>query len=268
MAIRTQLKRAVERLAGHQVWIERSSDPEAVAALIRRLRPVAIDTPFVRIGGPVDGGYLLPDDFGGIDACISPGVSTWVGFDSEIAARGIEVFMADASVDGPPEQNPRFHFTKKFIDVYEDSRQMRLDSLAAMVPAALTGDRMLQMDIESAEYRVLLDASDALLQSLRIMVIEFHDLDRMFGRFPFAIIEATFNKLLRHHHVVHIHPNNSCTTAVRGEIAIPPVLEFTFYRKDRARLAAGGKVTIPHPLDTDNLTDYPHVALPEMWYRG
>ncbi len=196
---------------------------------------------------------------------MSPGVSTEVSFDLAMAERGMEIYMADASVDGPPVQCPRFHFYKKFLDVFDDERNMRIDTLCARIASEQLGDRMLQMDIEGAEYRVLLDASDEVLRSFRIMIIEFHNLDRMFAAFPLKIIRATFQKLLRTHHIVHIHPNNVCPPRVRGEIAIPPVMEFTFYRKDRAELDVGRKLQFPHALDRDNL---PHVrshVLPACW---
>lgn len=182
-----------------------------------------------------------------------------------MADRGIDVYMADASVPGPPVKNARFHFQPKFLGVVEDEKNMRLDTLCASVDKSLQGDRLLQMDIEGAEFRVLLDASDETLQSFRIMVIEFHHLTRMFAAFPLTMIRAVFEKLLRFHHVVHIHPNNECGATVRGGIAIPPVMEFTFYRKDRAELDPGRKLEFPHPLDRDNLSKYPSVVLPECW---
>jgi len=97
------------------------------------------------------------------------------------------------------------------------------------------------------------------------MVIEFHHLDRMFTSFPLRIINATFQKLLRFHHVVHIHPNNVCGSIVRGDVEIPPVMEFTFYRKDRATLVQNQKLDFPHVLDRDNLSSMPTVVLPKCW---
>jgi hypothetical protein len=57
----------------------------------------------------------VPDDLEGIVACFSPGVSTVAGFELDCARLGMDVFLADASVDFPPENHPRFHFLKKFI---------------------------------------------------------------------------------------------------------------------------------------------------------
>jgi len=260
-----QIKAFLEFTSGYRAWLEPATDLGEVEALIDQLKPVPIKQNLVRIGSNDDGGYLLPDDLEGISACVSPGVSTEVCFDYAVADRGCDIFMADASVDGPPVNHPRFHFVKKFVDVFEDDRNMRLDTICAAIGREYAGDRLLQMDIEGAEYRVLLDASDETLESFRIMAIEFHHLTRMFAAFPFAMIRATFQKLLRFHYVVHIHPNNVCRPTVRGNISIPPVMEFTFLRKDRAKLDPSRRPTLPHPLDRENVSGIPAVPLPDCW---
>jgi hypothetical protein len=264
-SLRNSVKRGVERLSGYRVWLEKPSDLDEVRDVIRSLAPVAIDQNLIRIGGEGDGGYLIPDDLESLVSAISPGTSTEVGFDLDMANRGIDVLMADASVDGPPFENPHFHFHRKFVDVFEDEQNMRLDTLCGSHRVDSDGDRILQMDIEGAEYRVLLDLSDDMLKSFRIMVVEFHDLDRMFASFPLRIIKATFQKLLRHHHIVHIHPNNVAGPSTRGDIEIPPVMEFTFYRKDRSTVTTDRKLPFPHLHDHDNLASCPSLVLPKCW---
>lgn len=259
------VKNAAEQLASNGKWIEQLADVSEVAEFMRAVHPRAMTTQLIRVGGVGDGGYLLPDDMEDVKVCISPGVSDEISFDLAMADRGIDVLMADASVDGPTVQNDRFHFVKKHLDVFEDEAHMRLESLGKLIHPELDGDRILQMDIESAEYRVLLDASDETLKSFRIMVIEFHKLDRIFAKFAFELIKATFDKLLRSHHVVHIHPNNAAAIVVRAELAVPPVMEFTFYRKDRAVLDDEAKLRFPHPLDNDNVQNRAAVSLPECW---
>lgn len=265
MTLQGRAKGLFEQFFGNRVWLEPASDLASVSALIQMLRPVAVEHPLIRVGGGDDGGYLLPDDFQGITAAVSPGISTEISFDLDMASRGIPVYMADASVAGPPVDHPKFHFQKKFLDVFEDDTNFRLDTLCSQISPADNGDRILQMDIEGAEYRVLLDASDEVLKGFRIMLIEFHHLDRMLAEFPFHIIQATFKKLLRHHHVVHIHPNNIAKPRVRGDIAIPPVMEFTFYRRDRSSVVADAELSFPHPLDRDNVPHLSSVNLPECW---
>src|SRR5689334_14863840 len=73
----------------------------AMRELLRELRPIDAGIDLVRVGPAGDGGYLVPDDLNGIRYVFSPGVSTESGFEAEMAERGLHVFLADASVDGP-----------------------------------------------------------------------------------------------------------------------------------------------------------------------
>ncbi len=263
-SIKHRIKTAAEGLIGRHAWLEPSSDLGDIRAWISSVRPQPTASPLIRVGRVGDGGYVVPNDLDGLAASISPGVSTEISFDIKMAERGIPVFMADASVDGPPSQSPLFHFRKKFVDVFEDESHIRLDSMCDLAP---DGDLILQMDIEGAEYRTLLDLSDEALRRFRVLIVEFHFLTKAFGLFPLEIIRATFNKLERHHVVVHIHPNNVCKPTVRGDIAIPPVMEFIFWRKDRAVLNGTEPLQFPHPLDVDNIPQLPTLTLPDCWWR-
>lgn len=264
--MRSFLKDLLERMSGYQTWLEPSANPQEIKEFLKQIAPVSITRPLIRLGSETDGGYLAPDDLDGIGVTVSPGVSTEVSFDHAMAEMGMEIYMADASVDGPPVDHKRFHFHSRFLDVFEDENNMRLDTLCQQIKAEHSGDRLLQMDIEGAEYRVLLDASEEVLKSFRIMLIEFHELDRMYAAFPLKIIRATFQKLLRTHYIVHAHPNNVCPPRVRGDLEIPQVMEYTFYRKGDAKLDPAKPLEIPHPLDSDNVQKNQSYNLPKCLY--
>ena len=100
--------------ARHADRATRMSHLVDVQRFIRTLAPVAINRQLVRIGADSDGGYLVPDDFEGLQVAVSPGVSTEISFDLGMADRGLDILMADASVPGPPLQNPHFHFVPNF----------------------------------------------------------------------------------------------------------------------------------------------------------
>ncbi len=255
-------QRVREMLLERKMWSERAMADAPIRALIERLRPVSSDIPLIRMGGAHDGGYLVPDDLDGIAACISPGVSDECSFDTDAATRGMDVYMADASVDGPPTDNPHFHFSRLFFDTYNSDTTVTLDDYCA--PIAPGSDLLLEMDIEGAEYRVLQSTSDALMQRFRVMVIEFHALNSLFTPFGFDQIASVFDKLLRTHTVVHIHPNNAGPAFAKGDIGIPPYLEFTFHRRDRATFEKR-PLTFPHPLDVANDARVADVVLPEIW---
>lgn len=243
-------------------WTEHIVEPERIHRLIDRLAPTAIDRPLIRLGAKGDGGYLVPDDLEGIGALISPGVNYECSFDRSVADRGIDVFMADASVSGPPEQHPRFHFSKLFLDTYESEQTITLDAFCA--PVAPGRDLLLEMDIEGAEYRVLASASQRLIDRFRIIVLEVHYLQALLTPFGFQQIEACFDRLRRTHEVVHIHPNNAMRPVTRGDLSIPPALEITLYRKDRVR-PVDRALVFPHPLDATNIPNLPDYPLPSCW---
>ncbi len=181
-----------------------------------------------------------------------------------MAERGLPVFLADASVDGPALAHPRFVFDKKFVGSLTDQRYITLDDWHT---AKLPGDRselLLQMDIEGGEYDTLLALSPVLLARFRILVIEFHWLPELWGEAFFAVASRTFRKLLQTHSVVHIHPNNCCGSVTREGIEIPRIAEFTLLRNDRVR-ARAYRTNFPHPLDRPNVAKAP-LDLPACWY--
>lgn len=110
-------------------------------------------------------------------------------------------------------------------------------------------------------------ASIEQLSHCRILVIEFHNLQRLFAASHFEYMAAVFLRLLSKYQVVHIHPNNSGKLYAREEIVIPSIMEFTFHRRDRlllhdTRVAAP---SYPHPLDTDCAPGRPTLILPQIW---
>jgi hypothetical protein len=235
-----------------------------VAELIRALAPLATDHPLIRLGPEADGGYLVVDDLDGIRACFSPGVSTVSGFEEACAERGMQVFLADASVVGPAVHHPSFTFVRKYVGAFANEDFMTLDDwVINSIPPDDRSDLLLQMDIEGYEYETLLAASEPLIRRFRQIIVEFHALDQLWNRSFFQLAARAFRKLLRSHACVHIHPNNCCGSYECDGIAVPKVAEMTFVRMDRCRVTQPTTV-FPHPLDRDN-TDNP--PLPLCWYR-
>lgn len=243
--------------------IESMNVSRNIGALIAELQPVANKRGLKRFGPVGDGGYLMPDDLEGVKAIVSPGVSTEVGFDYEMANLGIDVYMADASVAGPPIQHERFHFSAKFLDTHNSKMTITLNDYCKNIGEG-TGDLVLQMDIEGAEYRVIAATSEEVLSRFRIMVIEFHGVRHL--RWPTRVrgMSSVFRKLLRNHRVVHIHPNNAGKLARVGKFEIPDTLEFTFYRSDRDAFEHR-PLQFPHPFDATNVPDKPPIVLPKCW---
>jgi len=236
-----------------------------IEELISHLRPVACNRPLIRLGPRGDGGYLVPDDLKGIGACFSPGVDAVAGFELDCAQRGMEVYMADASVDGPPELHPRFHFKKKYIGAISSCSFIRIEDWVdeSRVPEGM--ELLLQMDIEGFEYEVLLGISDALLTRFRIIVVEFHRLNQLWNDPFFRLASRALYRLLQTHTCVHHHPNNVADSVSYGGLEIPALSELTFLRNDRI-CAPRYASDFPHRLDLDNSARAP-LPLPHCWYR-
>jgi len=241
------------------------TDKRLLTALIHKLHPVDTGNKLVRLGPAGDGGYLVPDDINGIEACFSPGVNTVSGFELDCANLGMHVFMADNSVDMPAASHRNFHFVKKYIGAITGNNYMTMDSWVDSSLAGTNSDLLLQMDIEGYEYESILSMSEKLQNRFRIIVVEFHMLDKLFSHYFYLLASRVFDKLLHTHMCVHIHPNNYKKIFELSGIAVPPMAEFTFLRKDRIKNYSYAH-EFPHILDSSN-TDNSFYALPSCWYR-
>ncbi|WP_035091159.1 FkbM family methyltransferase [Aquimarina macrocephali] len=247
------------------LFIDKSTDRDKVISLIKKLHPFSTGKDLIRIGGDQDGGYLIPDDLENIEACFSPGVGPTSWFEKHCLEYGMKVFMADNSVDGPAIENNEFNFVKKFIGSTNNENFMTLDYWVDSNIESKDSDLLLQMDIEGYEFLTIANLSDELLKRFRIIIIEFHDLDKLWHKTYYHLAEETFGKLLQNHTCAHIHPNNYLNIDKRKGVEIPIVAEFTFIRNDRVIEKTSQKV-FPHPLDFDNSANDTPVSLPKQWY--
>ena len=255
--------RAYLRRAG--IYLGKRTKKRELQAFFQRLYPVTTNRKLVRIGEASDGGYLLPDDLEGIDACFSPGVAEDSHLETCLSEKGIKCYLADYSVDAPPTENLLFDFEKKFVGMENNSVYMTLEDWVSRKTSKEASDLILQMDIEGAEYEVILDTSNELLKRFRIMIIEFHNLDFLIDRLGFQTIDIVFRKLLKHFDVVHIHPNNYSKPEKDRGFEFPPLMEFTFLRKDRITERTF-TTTFPHKHDSTNVPGKPDFPLPKCWY--
>jgi hypothetical protein len=152
------------------------------------LKPIPCPYPLIRIGGCSDGAYLVPDDLAGVKACFSPGVCNAKDFEDDLAVGfGIRSHMCDLSSDIQAFKTEIIEgmqtFEKKWLDLPGVDSSITLDQwVNKYEPASQSGDLILQMDIEGAEYRNLLVASNSCLARFRIIVLEIHGLDVLQNR--------------------------------------------------------------------------------------
>ena len=244
--------------------VEEMSSREQLEEFFGSLHAYDPGLPMIRLGGQGDGGYVVPDDLDGLAACISPGVSTVADFELALAERGVPSFMADASVEAAPADHPLFDFEPTFVGTEDAPGWTTLESwLRRKAPD--TGDLLLQMDIEGAEWPVLGAVDRATLLRFRIIVLELHDVHKVFLRRGLDEVGQVLKKLLDDFEMVHVHANNNLQPVRRHGYEVPPVLEMSLLRKDRVRRRTPVD-KLPHPLDVRNNAFVPELVLAPYWY--
>ena len=246
------------------------SSREQVLRLIEYMKPRLSPKPLERFGPEGDGGYLAPDDFDGIVACFSPGVSDVAGFELDLADKGVPCYLIDASVVDSPVKHTNIFFEPLFLGPISDGK--RFISLQDWVQekAPPTGDLLLQIDIEGAEYEAILSTPEIILRRFRLIIFELHDLEYIMTNKHAALGLESFLKNLRDlFDVVHIHPNNNRRPVIHQGIEIPPVIEVTLLRKDRfSKTQPSGEIQLPHPLDVDNSPSRKPLVFSSDWKKG
>jgi hypothetical protein len=260
-----KLKQGLKRLLfKNNIRIGKTTEKQKLVEFMSSVKPIKTNHELIRAGGETDGGYLVPNDLDGVEICFSPGVSEVADFEVYLARRGIRCFLADYSVEAPPISNSLFDFEKKYLGPKETDIFMTLENWVER-KASNKDDMILQMDIEGAEYGVIFDTGSQTLRRFRILVIEFHSLEHLCDPAGFELINLAFTKILKDFEVVHIHPNNCFAPIQYMDIAIPPLMEFTFLRKDRIANRSHS-LCFPHPLDRKCVAEKVDVILPQCWF--
>ena len=144
-------------LADKGIFLASLPKDSDIAWFFETLKPTAVNN-LVRIGGENDGGYVVPNVLTGVKYCFSPGVDTVCTFEKELSLKyDIISYLADNSVDSPPEILKGFNFLKKNIATYGDKDNVEINTWFGLVDNR--EEFILQMDIEGDEYATLLAAS-------------------------------------------------------------------------------------------------------------
>lgn len=110
------------------IHLERDIKRDKIVEFISSIHPMTTDHKLIRVGGNGDGGYLVPDDLDGIKYLFSPGVSTKLSFESELADQGIKCFLADYSVSLSTSINSNVYFMKKFVGILDSETDIRIET--------------------------------------------------------------------------------------------------------------------------------------------
>ena len=220
-----------------------------ILATLRLLRPHDVEGHRkIRVGREGDSGYVMIDDFVGLDAIYSLGISTDVSWDLAMAQYGKPVFQYDHTVDALPMEHELFRWRKVGIGDNAAELLSPLHLLMQENGHAGDADLLLKCDIEGAEWEMLSTMPDDCLKRFRQIVIEVHGLEGLARQNGVSAIAQGISALTRFHRVVHAHGNNSTPFCVVAGIPLPETLELTLVRTDAYSLKPSNE-TFPTALD-------------------
>jgi FkbM family methyltransferase len=227
---------------------------------LRMIRPSRNGHELIRIGNNGDGGYLLPNDLQGINGCVSIGSNREWSFEKNLFEyASISSYILDLEEKKPVDLDKNHFYYSGLLGVKNTSQFVTLEKFLNEFNLNSVGELILKLDIESAEYEVLLDVSMDTLKKFRILIVEFHYFSKSLN--PDLLLSRfikIFTKLGTVFDIVHFHPNN-CEEVFRlNKSWMPRVVEITFHRKERAKIPLVW-AQLPHVLDQPNIPSKPEI---------
>lgn len=217
----------------------------------------------IRIGPNFDGGYLVPNILDQIEFCFSPGVGNCSSFENNLSNYNIKSFLADNTVDYFGKHN----FIKKNLNSFSDEKNITLeDWVNEKISSRSNNNLLLQMDIEGSEIECLYNTSINCLDRFKIIIIEFHHFHCILNHLGLKIYNDLFDKILKTHHIVHIHPNNVGPTLNICSNEITNGYEITFINKKDCKYVKKINYSLPHKYDYKNVSSLPDVKCAKIFY--
>ncbi len=197
------------------------------------LRPYETEHVLVRVGDDADGGYVMADLFTAPRA-VSIGVGGNVSWDLDMARRNITVTMFDPTVDGPPTSVPGATFHAIGLGTPAQSRALSMNlapfKRVLEMAGTQTGEAILKVDIEGAEWDALSEVSD--YTQFPQVVLELHNLSRLADVKAAQTMLRVLECIHRSHMPIHVHANNEAAVVPFGCYWLPDVLEVSYLRRD------------------------------------
>jgi hypothetical protein len=123
------------------------------------------------------------------------------------------------------------------------------------------------MDIEGSEIECLYNISQDCLSRFKIIIIEFHHFADLFTSLGLKIYNDLFNKILKTHNIVHMHPNNASISVNFLNNEISGLYEITFINKKNCKYIKKIKHNLPHKLDRKCEPSLPDIKCSEIFYK-
>ena len=223
----------------------------------------AIEVKKIRVGGPNDGGYVMLDDFFGIEAAISLGIGPDNSWDSDIAQKGIVVHQFDQTASSIVSDDTKVRFHRfKIVPLPSDGGITLGSILERMIGISKT---ILKIDIEGDEWVVFESLGSKHLEQFSQIICEFHCFEEVSSDLQFRRMQLVLEKLDASFAVVHLHGNNCSPWRQIGGVMFPSVLEVTYASRDRYRFDDSNEI-FPTALDAPNDINKPDYILgPFRW---
>lgn len=220
-----------------------------ILELLRLITPMQVrGFKKTRVGSPYDGGYVQIDDFDRISLALSFGVCDDDNWDLAMAARGINVWQYDHTIDNAPSTHPLLTFHKKMISNQSSSDAATLSELVLAHRKSDEADIILKIDIEGDEWKVFDDVPEEHLGRIAQILCEFHNLSQLSEAGFYNIVSRVFTKLNRNFAVTHVHGNNCSPLVNIANIVIPDVIEVSFANRKRYSFCESAEI-FPTELD-------------------
>ena len=246
------------------MYVEKKSSQKKISKTLKKLLPYQIDTQLIRLGEKNDGGYLVPDDFVGIDKNYSAGVGFLTQFEKDLEEKYlIKSNMLDFNEIEKNILPTKASFLKKKLALVSNNQEISVNDWITQTDK----DIILKLDVEGDEYATLIDISEENLKKVRILVVEFHDLRNLRNDLFLNIFDKVINKLENYFYVCHLHVNNISKIKNISNYLVPDMIEMTFIKKDRVKNFSSKFSTLPHKLDHKTVSDIKEKFLDKNWYK-
>jgi hypothetical protein len=212
---------------------ESVSQPRLIEILRIISSPHPSGSELFRIGSQNDGGYVSVNDFSEDDTLVSLGIGDNLDFERDISKRLGRILAFDHTVDLFDDKIENLTFAKLGVKAEPAPNFTTLGKIIDEIP--ISGDLILKIDIEGWEWEVLDSLSSLELSRFKQIIGEFHDFHEIRN---FEVIERVVRKLSENFVVTNSHANNWGGYQIIQKIAFPDVLEISWLRKDRIKIAS------------------------------
>lgn len=190
-----------------------------------------IDYQLVRVGGDGDGGYVMINDFDTSSSVYSYGIGEDVTFENWIAKKCNNVYCYDHTIDElPANRSDKLRFIRIGIADTDNLEEnvMTLESAVYLNGDLQVDNLLLKMDVEGAEWDVLDNIKNDVLNQFKQITLELHDLTNVIHKDK---VIRVLEKLNKTHQVVWVHANNTLGIEKGTKTFLPPLLEITYVRR-------------------------------------